>query len=85
MRRLRRTAFNILVGSPFYLEAGGARVTREAREQMTGEVMYQMAALLPPPYRGVYADLGAATERYLRFPEGSASNLRRAWREVLPA
>ena len=78
MRRLQRTAFNILVGQPFYLEAGGARVTREVRQQMTNEVMYQMAALLPPGYRGVYADLGAATESYLRFPEGSKSNLRRA-------
>jgi 1-acyl-sn-glycerol-3-phosphate acyltransferase len=85
MKRLRRTAFNIIVGSPFYLEAGGTRVTREVRERMAGEVMYQMAALLPPPYRGVYADLGAATESYLRFPAASTSNLQRARSEVLPA
>lgn len=77
VRRLQRTAFNILVGRPFHLEAGGVRVTREVRQQMADEIMYQMAALLPPAYRGVYADLGAATEGYLRFPEGSLSNLRR--------
>jgi hypothetical protein len=34
---------------------------------MINEVMYQMSALLPPAYRGVYSDLNAATETYLTF------------------
>ena len=42
---------------------------------MTDEAMYQLAALLPPVHRGVYADLNRATERYVRFPDGSGSNL----------
>ncbi len=42
---------------------------------MTDEAMYQLAALLPPDHRGVYADLEQATERYVQFPEGSGSNL----------
>jgi 1-acyl-sn-glycerol-3-phosphate acyltransferase len=75
LKRLRRTDFHIRVGQPFYLEAGGRRVTREMRQQMADEIMCQMAALLPAEYRGVYADLGAATETYLRFPAGSTSNL----------
>jgi len=29
--------------------------------------MYQLAALLPPAYRGYYSDLMAATQEYLRF------------------
>jgi 1-acyl-sn-glycerol-3-phosphate acyltransferase len=78
--RLRRTDFIIRVGHPFYLEAGSARVTHEVRQHMTDEIMYQMAALLPPAYRGMYADLDAATETYLRFPEGSGSNLQAALR-----
>jgi 1-acyl-sn-glycerol-3-phosphate acyltransferase len=78
LKRLRRTDFNIRVGEPFYLEAGGRRVTRALRQQMTDEIMCQMAALLPPAYRGVYADLSTATENFLRFPEGAASNLRLA-------
>jgi 1-acyl-sn-glycerol-3-phosphate acyltransferase len=65
LRRLRRTDFNIEVGRPFYLDAGGRRVTRQVRQQMIDEVMYQMAALLPPAYRGVYSDLDVATEEYL--------------------
>lgn len=75
LRRLRRTDFHIVVGQPFYLDTGGVKVTRQVRRQMTGEIMYQMAALLPPAYRGVYSDLAAATETYLRFPSGGGSNL----------
>jgi 1-acyl-sn-glycerol-3-phosphate acyltransferase len=77
LARLRRTDFHIVVGQPFYLDAGGVKVTRQVRQQMIDEVMYQMAALLPPAYRGVYSDLAAATEIYLRFPPGAESNLRR--------
>jgi 1-acyl-sn-glycerol-3-phosphate acyltransferase len=76
--RLRRIDFRIAVGHPFYLDPGGARVTGPVRQQMTDEIMYQVAALLPPTHRGAYADLEAATEAYLRFPPGSESNLSRA-------
>ena len=78
LTHLRRTDFHIVVGQPFYLDASGVKVTRQVRQQMIDEVMYQMAALLPPAYRGVYSDLTAATEAYLRFPPGAESNLRRA-------
>ena len=75
LRRLRRTDFCFRVGRAFHLEAGGGRVSHAVRQQMADEVMYQMAALLPPDYRGVYANLAEATENYLRFPADSASNL----------
>jgi 1-acyl-sn-glycerol-3-phosphate acyltransferase len=67
LRRLHRTDFHIEVGRPFHLDAGGRRVTRQVRHQMIDEVMYQMAMLLPPVYRGVYSDLDAATEEYLAW------------------
>ena len=75
VRRLRRTSFHVRVGVPFTLVAGDERPTREIRERMTDEIMYQLAALLPPAYRGVYADLAAATERYLRFEDQAGSNV----------
>jgi hypothetical protein len=53
-------------------------VTRHVRQQMADEIMYQIAALLPPSYRGVYSDLATATETYLSFPPGAQSNLCRA-------
>jgi 1-acyl-sn-glycerol-3-phosphate acyltransferase len=67
LRRLQRTDFHIRVGRPFHLDAGAIRTTRHVRRQMIDEVMYQLAALLPPSYRGVYQDLNAATETYLNI------------------
>jgi 1-acyl-sn-glycerol-3-phosphate acyltransferase len=75
LRRLRRTDFHIRVGQPFFLDTGGARPSRRTRGLMTDEIMYQMAALLPPHYRGAYATLEQATESHLRFPPDSSSNL----------
>ena len=72
---LRRTDFRIAVGHPFSLQTNDP-VTREVRRQMVDEIMYQIAALLPPSYRGVYANLSEATETYLRFPETSVSNVQ---------
>ncbi|MEW6404598.1 MAG: lysophospholipid acyltransferase family protein, partial [Chloroflexota bacterium] len=65
--RLRRTDFNIRVGQPFVLNPGDARVTRAVREEMADEIMCQLAKLLPPAYRGEYADMSKATQKYLQF------------------
>jgi 1-acyl-sn-glycerol-3-phosphate acyltransferase len=78
LTRLRRTDFRIVVGQPFHLDAKGVKVTRQVRQQMTDEIMYQMAALLPSTHRGDYSDLAAATETYLRFPPNTENNLARA-------
>jgi 1-acyl-sn-glycerol-3-phosphate acyltransferase len=67
LRRLRRTDWHFVVGRPFHLDPGEARVTRKVRQQMVDEMMYQVAALLPSAYRGVYSDMSAATETYLAF------------------
>jgi 1-acyl-sn-glycerol-3-phosphate acyltransferase len=67
LTRLRRTDFYIAVGRTFHLETHGLRVTRQVRQRMVDEIMYQIAALLPPAYRGHYANLAAATEHYLKF------------------
>jgi len=67
LKRLRRTDFSIRVGEPFYLDPRGERVTAEVRQQMVDEMMYQLAALMPEPYRGAYAAEG--TTKYLRFIE----------------
>jgi 1-acyl-sn-glycerol-3-phosphate acyltransferase len=75
IRRFRRTDFYIRVGDPFYVQTNHTKMDRSVRQQIVNEVMYQMAALLPTEYRGKYADLENATERYLAFPQGSGSNL----------
>jgi 1-acyl-sn-glycerol-3-phosphate acyltransferase len=90
VKRLRRTPVNIKLGKPFHLHAPSRRLERQTMTAMTTEAMYQLAALLPPEHRGVYADLDQATEHHIRFPDGSGSNLprpheREALREAPPA
>lgn len=65
--RLRRSGFNVVVGKPFLLNTDKIKTTSLVRQQMTDEIMYQLAALLPKQYRGAYADLNQATEHYLQF------------------
>jgi len=61
VRRLRRTPFHVRVGRPFTVDTGGKRLTSELRQEITDEIMVQMAELLPPEYRGEYADFENAT------------------------
>lgn len=67
LKRLKRTEFHIRCGRVFHLDTRGDKVTKEVRQQMADEIMYQIARLLPPQYRGAYSDLEKATTKYLRF------------------
>lgn len=78
LKKLKRTEFHVHVGNPFWIDTHGKALSRDVREQATREVMYQLAALLPPQNRGLYSDLENATEEYLRFEPGTESNLKRA-------
>jgi len=65
LRRLRRADITIRVGEPFSLPPPGRKDRDAHLQQCTDEIMCQIAALLPPSYRGVYADhprLRALTE-----------------------
>ncbi len=72
VKRLRRTDFHVAVGDPFYVDTHGKRTTRVARQQIVDEMMYQLAIMLPPENRGVYADMDKMTQEYLRFDEAKA-------------
>jgi 1-acyl-sn-glycerol-3-phosphate acyltransferase len=67
LKRLRRTDLHYVVGRMFRVDAGGQRVTSSIRQQMMDEVMFQMASLLPPQYRGAYAAVEAVPHEYLVF------------------
>jgi 1-acyl-sn-glycerol-3-phosphate acyltransferase len=67
VRNLRRTPFHVRVGRPFRLTAAGKRLNGELRQQMVDEIMFQLAELLPPEYRGVYRDLSSASQKHLQF------------------
>lgn len=69
LRRLRRADFKVRIGQPFKINTRGEKVNRSLRLKITDEIMYQLAALLPPAYRGQYADLSQATQNYIEFLE----------------
>jgi len=75
IRRFKRTEFNIVVGNPFKIKINAKTIARDVREQITTEIMCQLAALLPPDNRGIYSDLENASETYLEFSPGVESNL----------
>jgi 1-acyl-sn-glycerol-3-phosphate acyltransferase len=67
LKRVKRTDFNIRVGNIFKLLFPKGKPDRDLRIAMVDEIMYQMAALLPPEYRGYYADLTKSSTNYLSF------------------
>ena len=54
IKRLKRTDFHVRIGDPVCLKLDGIRVTKEVRQQIVDEMMYRLAELLPPEYRGEY-------------------------------
>ena len=54
IKRLKRTDFHVRIGEPICLKVEGVRMTRETRQQIVDEMMYRLAELLPPEYRGEY-------------------------------
>lgn len=67
LKRLRRPPVHVVTGEPFYLAPPEGHLKREVREQMVDEMMVQIAELLPPKNRGVYADQVGKAPRYLSF------------------
>ena len=55
--QFKRTDFHIRVGDPICLKLDGVRMTREIRQQIVDEMMYKLAELLPPAYRGEYEEV----------------------------
>ena len=72
LKRLRRAPFILRVGPRFHLDSRGERITKEIRQEMADELMYQLALLLPEGMRGAYADLSKATTKWLNFGEAKA-------------
>jgi len=67
LKHFRRTDFHIRIGRPFRLKVSGRSLDRDQCRQAIDEIMYQMAALLPPEYRGVYVDLERSTTDLIEF------------------
>jgi 1-acyl-sn-glycerol-3-phosphate acyltransferase len=67
LKSLKRTKMVIRVGEPFTINFKDQALSRDFRQEVTDEIMYQLAVLLPEDYRGVYSDLSKTTTRHLNF------------------
>ncbi len=67
LRKLKRVPIQLSIGRPFWLQspAGDGRLSREALPIATKQMMYRLAAQLPPEFRGVYSNVEDAQETYL--------------------
>ena len=70
LRRLRKTRLHFRVGRPFFLSVPQGRSPKRAElRQMADEIMYQLASMMPPRYRGYYADMSKMTSEFIEFAE----------------
>jgi 1-acyl-sn-glycerol-3-phosphate acyltransferase len=65
LSHLKRTDFHLRVGATFHLETRGEKVTRHVRQRMADEMMLELSQLLPPEYRGYYAQAPSEGGKYL--------------------
>jgi 1-acyl-sn-glycerol-3-phosphate acyltransferase len=65
LRLGKRTDMVIKVGKPFKIQLNGRALDRENRLQMTNEIMYEIARILPEENRGVYSDLSKTKNEFL--------------------
>lgn len=56
-QRLHRPPVLVSVGPPFRLQSSSKRPSREEMTALTTALMYQLAAQLPPKYRGSFTDV----------------------------
>ena len=61
----KRTKMTIKVGNPYKINLNGHTLDRENRKQITDEIMYEIARILPEENRGVYADLTLSKREFL--------------------
>lgn len=66
LRSLNKIPFRIRVGQLFKVESPPEPITQKIRNQITDEIMIQIAALLPPSYRGYYARRVNEQPKYLK-------------------
>jgi 1-acyl-sn-glycerol-3-phosphate acyltransferase len=85
LAQLRRTPIRVSLGRAFRLRTSAKVIHRAVIHQMTEELMYQMARLVPAELRGVYSDLSKATEDYIVYEPVDTEAVLGRMERVAPA
>ncbi len=67
LRRFRRARVRVVIGPPFEPPPVEDKVSTAQVRAFTAEIMYRLAAMLPPEYRGVYADVAEKRPDLIEF------------------
>jgi 1-acyl-sn-glycerol-3-phosphate acyltransferase len=65
-----RPPITLYFGEPMILKPKGKKITREDIDEATKQVMLRIASMLPPEYRGVYAEELPASETVIENSSG---------------
>lgn len=65
LKHFRKTDFYVAVGEPFQLNLNGYGLSKEVREEVTDEIMYKIAELLPKQYLSNYPNTHKITYKYI--------------------
>jgi 1-acyl-sn-glycerol-3-phosphate acyltransferase len=81
IKKLRRTRITMRAGAPFMICPGSAYPNKAERQLIADEMMYQIAELLPPEYRGYYSDTSKTSTDYLDFNVSVNKPAKQSWRQ----
>lgn len=81
---LRSTKIKMRVGKPLVVRPLPKHPTREELRVITDEMMYSLAALLPPEMHGRYKDAAQFAPKYLLPYHAPGTNARQSKQEVVP-
>ncbi len=71
-KKLKRTPVHVRIGAPLSVKTAGHKPTRDEIRGITDDVMFSLAKMLPPEYRGLYSAVDKFAPRYL-VPYNSAA------------
>ncbi|PWH16024.1 MAG: hypothetical protein DDG59_10225 [Anaerolineae bacterium] len=74
LRSFNKIPFRVRVGQPFIIDVPNEPINQKIRNQITDEIMIQIALLLPPSYRGYYADRVHEKPQFLKPISLNAEN-----------
>lgn len=84
VKKLRRTTVHLRVHKPLVVKTQDKKLTREDFSTITNEIMYALAEMLPPEYRGIYSDVDTYTPRFLVPYNGGAVQGAQVRKEPMP-
>lgn len=84
LQRLRRTHVWVNIGRPFrFVVSEGRRISRGELREMIDEAMAELARLLPPENRGVYAEMVDLPRKWIQYVAVEPPVSRLLWRDSL--